>query len=199
MACRRRLPSTRMAPTSRRSRATTQRTAQELNSEPIEVGMIDLDASFFHHLVELVSVADRIRRIRAHAPEDDLLLKMTRPPWAFPNQTPQLASLRTGGRRPRQAILVSARELRRVASLAPRWCSSPSRSAPSSAASDPSAPCPPGPTDLRRRGRHRPDQRRRQSGRHGRRRGVRLRPRHHRQLQRHLDRRWHRADRRRSI
>ena len=51
--------------------------------------MIDLDASFFHHLVELVAVADRIRRIRAHAPEDDLLLKMTRPPWAFPNQTAQ--------------------------------------------------------------------------------------------------------------
>jgi hypothetical protein len=37
---------------------------------------IDLYASFFHHLLEL-AVADRIRHIPAHAPEDDLSLKMT--------------------------------------------------------------------------------------------------------------------------
>jgi len=38
--------------------------------------MVDLDASFFHHLLEL-AVADRVRNIPAHAPEDDLPLKMT--------------------------------------------------------------------------------------------------------------------------
>ena len=38
--------------------------------------MVDLDASFFHHLLEL-AVADRVRHIPAHAPEDDLPLKMT--------------------------------------------------------------------------------------------------------------------------
>jgi hypothetical protein len=38
--------------------------------------MLDLDASFFHHLLEL-AVADRVRDIPAHAPEDDLPLKMT--------------------------------------------------------------------------------------------------------------------------
>src|SRR3954471_2254790 len=38
--------------------------------------MIDLHATFFHHLLEL-AVADRIRHIPAHAPEYDLPLKMT--------------------------------------------------------------------------------------------------------------------------
>jgi hypothetical protein len=38
--------------------------------------MVDLNTSFFHHLLEL-AVADRVRHIPAHAPKDDLPLKMT--------------------------------------------------------------------------------------------------------------------------
>ena len=38
--------------------------------------MVDLDASFFHHLLEL-AVADRVRHIPAYTPKDDLPLKMT--------------------------------------------------------------------------------------------------------------------------
>src|SRR5277367_262858 len=38
--------------------------------------MVDRDTSFFHHLLEL-AVADWVRHIPAHAPEDDLPLKMT--------------------------------------------------------------------------------------------------------------------------
>jgi hypothetical protein len=38
--------------------------------------MVDLYASFFHHLLEL-AVADRIRHVPTHAPEDDLPFKMT--------------------------------------------------------------------------------------------------------------------------
>jgi hypothetical protein len=38
--------------------------------------VVDLHAPFFHHLLEL-AVADRIRHIPAHAPENDLSLKMT--------------------------------------------------------------------------------------------------------------------------
>ena len=37
--------------------------------------MVDLDAPFFHHLLEL-TVADRIGDVPAHAPEDDVPLKM---------------------------------------------------------------------------------------------------------------------------
>ena len=37
--------------------------------------MVNLHASFFHHLLEL-AVADRIRHLPTHAPEDDLSLKM---------------------------------------------------------------------------------------------------------------------------
>ena len=37
--------------------------------------MVNLHASFFHHLLEL-AVADRIRHVPTHAPEDDLSLKM---------------------------------------------------------------------------------------------------------------------------
>jgi hypothetical protein len=39
------------------------------------IGMVELDASFFHHLLEL-AVPDRVRHIPPHAPEDDLPLKM---------------------------------------------------------------------------------------------------------------------------
>jgi hypothetical protein len=38
--------------------------------------MVDLNASFFHHLLEL-AVADRLRHVPAYAPQDDLPLKMT--------------------------------------------------------------------------------------------------------------------------
>ena len=38
--------------------------------------MVDLNASFFHHLLEL-AVADRVRHIPAHTPKDDHPLKMT--------------------------------------------------------------------------------------------------------------------------
>ena len=45
-----------------------------LEHSAVETGMADLDASFFHHLLEL-AVANRVRDIPAHAPEDDLPLK----------------------------------------------------------------------------------------------------------------------------
>ena len=38
--------------------------------------MVDLDASFFHHLLKL-AVADRVRHIPTDTPKDDLPLKMT--------------------------------------------------------------------------------------------------------------------------
>ena len=38
--------------------------------------MVDLNASFFHHLLE-PAVADRIRYVPAYASQDDLPLKMT--------------------------------------------------------------------------------------------------------------------------
>src|ERR1700678_2066936 len=38
--------------------------------------MVDFYASFFHHLLEL-AVADRIRHVPTHTPEDDLPCKMT--------------------------------------------------------------------------------------------------------------------------
>ena len=45
-----------------------------LQHPAIESGVVDLHAAFFHHLLEL-SIADRIRHIPAHTPEDDLSLK----------------------------------------------------------------------------------------------------------------------------
>src|SRR5689334_5638181 len=46
-----------------------------LQHPAIDCGMVDLDAPFFHHLLEL-TVADRICDVPAHAPEDDVPLKM---------------------------------------------------------------------------------------------------------------------------
>ena len=46
-----------------------------LQHPAIDRGMVDLDAPFFHHLLEL-TVADRICDVPAHAPEDDVPLKM---------------------------------------------------------------------------------------------------------------------------
>ncbi len=41
----------------------------------VQRGMIDLNAPLAHHLLEL-AVADRIRHIRAHTPQDDIALKV---------------------------------------------------------------------------------------------------------------------------
>src|ERR1044072_3731142 len=50
--------------------------ARDILQHPaIDGGMVDLDAPFFHHLLEL-TVADRICEVPAHAPEDDVPLKM---------------------------------------------------------------------------------------------------------------------------
>src|SRR4029453_10110653 len=46
-----------------------------LQHPAIDRGMVDLDAPFFHHLLEL-TVADRICDVPAHAPEDDAPLKI---------------------------------------------------------------------------------------------------------------------------
>src|SRR5205823_390870 len=46
-----------------------------LQHPAIDRGMVDLDAPFFHHLLEL-TVADRICDVPAYAPEDDVPLKM---------------------------------------------------------------------------------------------------------------------------
>src|SRR6185312_633107 len=46
-----------------------------LQHPAIDRGMVDLDAPFFHHLLEL-PVADRICDVPAYAPEDDVPLKM---------------------------------------------------------------------------------------------------------------------------
>ena len=53
----------------------------------IEIGMVDLNASFFHHILE-PAVADRIRYVPAYASQGDLPLKMAaleidhrRAPW----------------------------------------------------------------------------------------------------------------------
>jgi hypothetical protein len=40
----------------------------------VQRGMIDLDPTIFHHLLEL-AVADRIRHIPPHAPQDDVRSK----------------------------------------------------------------------------------------------------------------------------
>jgi hypothetical protein len=47
-----------------------------LEQPAIETGMVDLDASFFHHFLEL-AVPDRVHHTLPRAPEDDLTLKMT--------------------------------------------------------------------------------------------------------------------------
>jgi len=47
-----------------------------LDPPMVETGMVDLYASFFHHLLEL-AVTDRTRHIPTHAPKDDLPFKMT--------------------------------------------------------------------------------------------------------------------------
>ena len=44
--------------------------ARILEHPAVETGMVDLDASFFHHLLEL-AVADRVRHIPAHTQKDD--------------------------------------------------------------------------------------------------------------------------------
>ena len=50
--------------------------AAHTSAPAIESGVVNLHAPFFHHLLEL-AVADRIRHIPAHAPEDDLSPKTT--------------------------------------------------------------------------------------------------------------------------
>src|SRR5690349_11110895 len=54
--------------------------------------MVDLDAPLFHHLLEL-TVADRICDAPAHAPEDDVPLKMA----AFKIDHRELSPLRSAG------------------------------------------------------------------------------------------------------
>src|SRR6187549_3064947 len=46
-----------------------------LQHPAIDRGMVDLDAPFFHHLLEL-TVADRICDVPAYAPEEDVPLEM---------------------------------------------------------------------------------------------------------------------------
>ena len=47
-----------------------------LLNPPIDRGMIDRDAAFSHHLIQ-IPVADPIAAIPTHRPKDDLAFKMT--------------------------------------------------------------------------------------------------------------------------